>query len=209
MTDDIVSQWRNGLRILHRAHEQATADFTRRGRILSVATLVLTTIVGTSIFATLNSSPATAWKVTAGLISLIAAVLAALQAFLLYPELAERHRQTASKVGDLRRQLDVLVATGTVTTDGLQEIRARSGPGSRGRAGRAGAAVPAGRTRRDRAPVFARGTATSSGAAPVTPSPDAAFRRARGASRARRLTETSLISTISIRFIEINGEGEP
>ncbi len=125
MTDDIVSQWRNGLRILHRAHEQATADFARRGRVLSVATLVLTTIVGTSIFATLNSSPATAWKVAAGLISLTAAVLAALQSFLLYPELAERHRQTASKVGDLRRQLDVLVATGAVTTDGLQEIRAR------------------------------------------------------------------------------------
>ena len=120
----VFEQWRNGIRIQHRAHSQAASLFARRGRILAVATLMLTTIVGTSIFASLNSSPSTGWKIVAGLTSIAAALLAAVQAFLTYPEIAERHRRASLRLGVLRHRLEQGVITGTpISQASLEEIR--------------------------------------------------------------------------------------
>ncbi|MGH9177918.1 MAG: DUF4231 domain-containing protein [Acidimicrobiales bacterium] len=104
----MLRSWRNGIQIMHRSHAQSATAFTRRARLLAVTTLVLSTIVGTSIFSSIDAEQSTGWKVATGLVSLASAVFAALQAFLNYPDLAERHRQSSLRYGTLRRRLDLL-----------------------------------------------------------------------------------------------------
>ena len=48
---ELLGKWHIGLRMAHKAHEQATAHFELRGRTLSIATVIFSTVVGTSIFA--------------------------------------------------------------------------------------------------------------------------------------------------------------
>jgi hypothetical protein len=123
--DEIALEWQTRTRVLYRAHEQAARIYARRGIMLSVAILTLASVVGTAIFATVNSEPSDTWKVVTGLVSLAAAVLAAFQAFLQYPELAHHHRQAASRMGGLMRRLDVISAAGSVDASALEEVRLR------------------------------------------------------------------------------------
>lgn len=123
--EDMAVQWLDRTRVLYRAHERSATIYSRRGVILSVAILTLASVVGTSIFATIDSEPSTTWKVVTGLLSLGAAVLAAFQAFLVYPELAHHHRQTASRIGGLMRRLDLIGAAGSVDAAALEDVRLR------------------------------------------------------------------------------------
>ena len=93
-------------RLAHRAIAQSRSAATceLRGRLLGVAVVVLSTIVGTAIFSTLESSPSTAVKIVAGLASVGAGVLAALQTFLGFEERAAKHREVATAYGTLRRE---------------------------------------------------------------------------------------------------------
>jgi hypothetical protein len=100
-----LDQWHTGVRILHHAHARAAVSFERRGRFLGVPVIILTTAVGTSIFAGAESSPTL--KIIAGLLSLGAAVLSALQTTLKYSEVASQHKAAAQKYGKLRREIEV------------------------------------------------------------------------------------------------------
>ncbi len=104
---DLFNQWHRGIRLWHIAHAKAAANFRRRGRLLGVPVVILTTIVGTSIFATISEQAISdTWKIIAGLMSGLAAVLAALQTFLNYGVLAEKHNIASIAFGALRRDLE-------------------------------------------------------------------------------------------------------
>jgi hypothetical protein len=108
----LLAQWHNGLRISHIAQSRAAASCEQRGRLLGVAVVVLSTIVGTAIFSTLDSSPSTAVQIVAGLASVSAGVLAALQTFLGLEQRAAKHRELATAYGALRRELEAAEALG-------------------------------------------------------------------------------------------------
>jgi hypothetical protein len=108
---DIIGQVQNysaGARRSARAHYKAVDISTWRNNALGIPAILASTIVGTSIFATLNTSPDIRWRIAAGLVALLAASLSALQTFFRYAERAERHRIAAAKYGDLRRRCDLL-----------------------------------------------------------------------------------------------------
>lgn len=107
---ELLAQWHNGLRIAHIAQSRSAATCELRGRLLGVTVVVLSTIVGTAIFSTLESSPSTAVKIVAGLASVGAGVLAALQTFLGFEQRAAKHRETAAAYGALRRELETATA---------------------------------------------------------------------------------------------------
>lgn len=77
--------------------------------MLGVPVIICTSIVGTSIFATLSENPAIIWKVAAGLISLVATVLAALQTFFKLSELSAKHKLAGAEYGTLRRKIDMFL----------------------------------------------------------------------------------------------------
>jgi hypothetical protein len=121
----LLEQWRNGVRLSHIAHSQARTFYRRLGRILGTSAVVLSSVVGTTIFVSLQSSPDLPLKVATGTLSVAAAVVAALQTFLGYPELADRHRQAALAYGVLRRRLDQRLSSANPSVDQafLDEIR--------------------------------------------------------------------------------------
>jgi len=107
----LLLEWQQGLRIRHIAHNRAAARFDRRARIMGVAVVILSTFVGTSIFATLEGAAASWLRVVAALFSAVAAILAAVQTSLAYPQLAERHRVAGRSYGSLRREVEAFLAS--------------------------------------------------------------------------------------------------
>jgi hypothetical protein len=118
-----------GLRIAHKAHQRAAVRFERNGRWLGAATVIASTVVGTSLFADASSTLSTGWKIGAGILSLVAAVLSAVQGTLRFSELATLHRAAAQHYGPLRREVEELLAElgadATPTPEKIADVRKR------------------------------------------------------------------------------------
>ena len=109
-TLETLLKWQKGLRISHMAHHRAAARCSAMGRLLGISVVVLSTAVGTSIFATLERSPSTRAKMLAGLLSVTAAILAALQTFLGFARREAGHHEVAVRYGALRREIEAVLA---------------------------------------------------------------------------------------------------
>lgn len=88
------------------AHYELALRLKRKERILGVPVVVLAAAVGTAIFATLQKDSAEFWRIITGLVSFLAAVLAALQTFFNYGSNAQRHETAAIGYARLRRHMD-------------------------------------------------------------------------------------------------------
>jgi hypothetical protein len=75
--------------------------------VLGVPVIVITAVVGTTIFATLDRSPEPQWKILAGLVSLLGAVLSALQTSFGFAQTAERHKAVGTRYRAVRRRLEL------------------------------------------------------------------------------------------------------
>jgi hypothetical protein len=77
---------------------------------LGVPASLAATIVGTSIFATINSPEQHLWlQIGAGLLSLGAATLSGLQTFFKFSETAAQHQEAASDFSEVWHALDIFV----------------------------------------------------------------------------------------------------
>jgi hypothetical protein len=77
------------------------------GRLLGIPVITITTVTGAAIFTQLNSSPATGAKLIFGSVSLLAAVLSALQTFFAFPVRAQKAKNSGEQFGMLfGRMLD-------------------------------------------------------------------------------------------------------
>lgn len=91
------------------AHYRAATIASQWHTWLGLPVVVTTSIVATSIFATINAIPSTGWKIAAGVVSLLAAVLSALQTFFNFSEMPEKHKLAGASYGELRRELEVFL----------------------------------------------------------------------------------------------------
>lgn len=105
---ELLRTWLTGLRIRHSAHYQSAVRCERGARMMGIPAAILSTAVGTSIFAGMLDD--VTWKIMSGLLSFTAAVLASIQTVLKLPELAAQHKGAAQKYGRLRRRVEVLLA---------------------------------------------------------------------------------------------------
>jgi uncharacterized membrane protein YfcA len=85
-------------------HDLAARVYERARYLFGVPTLVVSTAVGTAVFSSLASNESPRWWV--GLLSVLAAVLSALQTFLDFPTRAERHRIAGVKYKAIIRSLE-------------------------------------------------------------------------------------------------------
>jgi hypothetical protein len=106
----LVLTWYRRARHAQVAHARAASETRRLHLLLGVPTVVLGTVVGSTIFATMNQRSATVLQVATGLLSLASAVLAALQTFLRLEERARDHETASRAFGALRRDLGELGA---------------------------------------------------------------------------------------------------
>jgi len=87
--------------------------------------VILSAVVGTSLFASLAASDHTGVvvRVVAGAVSLAAAALGSVQTFLKYSEKAEKHRSAAARYGAIRRELEVMLALKRFDDGQLEKVR--------------------------------------------------------------------------------------
>jgi hypothetical protein len=132
----LLDQWKARISAAQHAHYYMMGRLWTLHAWLGVPVVVLTAVVGTSLFATLarsNSSTSSSLRATLALISVAAAILSALQMFFKFGERAEKHaiaadwfsavprvieqhssirpasRTSGEVVGDLRKEINKIV----------------------------------------------------------------------------------------------------
>jgi len=106
--EKLLTDWFRRARESQYIHYECGVRFSRLNYFLGIPAIVLSTAVGTAVFASLETSATGTQKIFVGLISIVAAVLASLQTFLRFSERAEAHRSTGSGYGAIRRSFEYL-----------------------------------------------------------------------------------------------------
>jgi hypothetical protein len=125
--EQVLDDWYQRVVVTQSAHYLSADYFGARKYWLGIPAVVLSTLVGTSVFAALQKQPELWQQITVGLASVAAALLASLQTFLGYSERAEKHRIAGAKYGALGRELEQLRASGAATPspEAMSEVRKR------------------------------------------------------------------------------------
>ena len=106
----VALEWYQRIVTVAHGHYRAALRYSRLNYWFGFPTVILATVVGTSVFATLQQKPEFWWQLTVGLMSIAAAVLSALQSFLGYNDKAEKHRSAGAKYNAIGRELELLLA---------------------------------------------------------------------------------------------------
>ena len=88
-------------------HFDVAEELSRRNLFLGIPVVVLSAIVGTSLFASVSGDGVAVWiRIAAGTVSLIAGVLASIQTFLRFGARAEQHRVAAERWAAVKREIE-------------------------------------------------------------------------------------------------------
>lgn len=124
---ETLGKWHVRIRATHKGHYKDAAKLAANQHKLGVFVVVISAIVGTSIFASLATDNTEPWmKVLTGFISLLAVVLAALQSHLNYPAKHVTHVLAATKLSSLKKRIEEQITLGGTEEElkgFLREIR--------------------------------------------------------------------------------------
>jgi hypothetical protein len=104
----LLEEWKKRIRNAQKAHYKDAEKLKRNKMLLGLPTVILTTVVGTSVFASINQSSDydnTYYPIVVGILSITAAILASLQTFLNYSEKSEKHLNAARKLSSLKKEV--------------------------------------------------------------------------------------------------------
>ena len=106
---DLLRHWRFRAHRVQRGHYVAGRRYEHLHLWLGVPAVILGAIVGTAVFSSLAQSeisvPVT---IAVGFLSVASAALAALQTFLKYSELAEKHKLAGARFADLKHKIELV-----------------------------------------------------------------------------------------------------
>jgi type III secretory pathway component EscS len=114
-TDALLAQWRMRVHRMQLAHYDMSTYLDRLNFIFGGPVIALSTIVGTTIFATLEQSANKSLQLAVGLLSVAAAVLASLQTFLRFAERATQHRIAGARYASLKAELEARLVLGPLS----------------------------------------------------------------------------------------------
>lgn len=106
--EQLLQDWRNRVYAAQTAYYDMAERLRRRNYELGIPVAIVSTLVGTAVFADLGKSNTYKWWV--GAVSLLAAVLAGLQTFLRFGENATLHGAAADWFAAIRRDIEELLA---------------------------------------------------------------------------------------------------
>ena len=109
-TKELLEKWLKRLRESQFAHYESAKSLSRSNYALGIPAVILSTFVGTSIFASLGETLSSSTQILVGIVSVLAATLSAVQTFLGFSERAAKHRTIASRYGSARRRIEELLA---------------------------------------------------------------------------------------------------
>lgn len=112
-----LTQWCKETRTMRAAHSEAAVTYGRISRGMGATVAILSAAVGTSAFSQLTTNGPEWVTITAGVVGLLAAALAAAQTALGFGALKETHKTAASKQAQLHIEMEEL-ATAIVKNNG-------------------------------------------------------------------------------------------
>jgi hypothetical protein len=109
--EGVLDDWRRRAWAAQTAHYRRATSLRRRHVWLGVPVVILTTMVGTSLFATLSKEEVDpGLRVAVATVSVGAAVLAAVQTFFAFAQRADRHVLAADWYAAIRRRIEQMLA---------------------------------------------------------------------------------------------------
>ena len=102
----MLQKWQRRARESQYAHYEAAKALDSSNYRLGIPVTILSTLVGTTIYATLQKQVDVRIQVLVGSISVLTAILAGVQTFLRFGERAEKHRAIAASYGGMRRIIE-------------------------------------------------------------------------------------------------------
>ena len=127
--EGLLRDWLRRARESQHSQHEAGKYYRRVSFWFSVPVVVITTVMGTAAFASLERSISDAIKIWFGAASLLAAVLSALQTYFHFSERSETHKNLGARYGNIRREIEEILvlppaARGEMTSV-LNRIRQR------------------------------------------------------------------------------------
>ncbi|HEX2025454.1 MAG TPA: SLATT domain-containing protein [Actinomycetota bacterium] len=109
--DAVLEEWRRRAWAAQTAHYERATRLRRRHVWLGVPVVILSTVVGTSLFATLSEERlGLTLRIVVGSVSVGAAVLSAIQTFFAFGQRADRHVLAADWYAAIRRRMEQVQA---------------------------------------------------------------------------------------------------
>lgn len=117
----VLKEWQDNFQRFLSGHYEAATRCERLNLWFGIPVVVLSALVGTSIFSALgwDSAPPSA-KILVGCVSLLVAVLAALQTFLKYSERSEKHRTAGASFAAFHKEVDQMLVLPPTDDEGLE-----------------------------------------------------------------------------------------
>lgn len=111
-SEHLLGEWHARVTSARAAHYTLATRLRRRNLVVGVPAVILSAVVGTSLFATLaqNDKVGRTLGLAIGAVSVAAAILTALQTFFRFAERAERHVVAGDWYSAVRRDLEELMA---------------------------------------------------------------------------------------------------
>jgi hypothetical protein len=103
-----ITEYQNRAYVTRRSHYLASSLAEQKNFWLGIPVVIITALVGTSIFGTLQDNPSAYIKIAVGVLSISATILAALQTYLGFSEKSAKHKEAGARYAALWRCLDLL-----------------------------------------------------------------------------------------------------
>lgn len=121
----VLDQWYERTSVVAVGHYRAALRYSRLHFWMALPTVGLSAIVGTAVFATLQQQSGFWLQLGVGAMSVVAAILTALQSTLRYQELAEKHRGAGAKYNAIGREIELLQTYPEVAVEKIEDLRLR------------------------------------------------------------------------------------
>ncbi len=102
-----MAGWHFRVERVQNAHYEAARYFSKRHFWIGMPAVLLSTVVGTTVFASISEQPEKVYQISVGLISIAAACLTAMQTFLKYSEESEKHRLAGARFSNLKHEIEM------------------------------------------------------------------------------------------------------
>ena len=103
---ELLKKWQGRMRDAQRAYYITSTRYKRLNYIYGIPVVCFTVFISSSVFSELQKLPDSYVQLIVGFVSVVAAIMAAVQTFLRFPEKAEKHRATAVRYGLLKKEIE-------------------------------------------------------------------------------------------------------
>lgn len=121
----VLDQWYERTSVVAVGHYRAALRYSRLHLGMAIPTVGLSAAVGTAVFATLQQQSCFWLQFAVGAMSVLAAILTALQSTLRYQELAEKHRGAGAKYNAIGREIELLRTYPEIGAEKIEDLRVR------------------------------------------------------------------------------------